>query len=205
MTRLDGSESWSPRFFLFVATEGEYVHICIYMCRSRRSGLKYGVPSRYMHLFNAVRAIPLGRKSVTRNGWANFLFRSAPGLVPLLYSYTIHQRACISNIYRRAYIHRKVHGQEIPRVGAREPKITNEGWHGWERRARTRCWFYQQALDLDEVKYKLSLLASVSSHRHRDCVFSGSSSNFSIIYRRFWRRSDVTVNLRGNTLETENY
>lgn len=48
------------------------------------------MPSRYMHLFNAARAIPLGRKSVTRNGWANFLFHSAPGLAPPLYSYIIH-------------------------------------------------------------------------------------------------------------------
>lgn len=83
---------------------------------SRRSSLKYAMPSRYMHLFNVVQAIPLGRKSVTRNGWANFLFRSAAGLAPLLlYSYTIHPHAYLSNIEVRVFIEKCTAGNSACR------------------------------------------------------------------------------------------
>jgi hypothetical protein len=47
--------------------------------RERSNRARARVSSRYMHLFKARRAIPPGTKSATRNGWANFLFRSASG------------------------------------------------------------------------------------------------------------------------------
>jgi len=59
---------------------------------SKSGGNGVVAPSRYMHLFNAGRAISLGGKSAMRNGWANFLFRGAlrprTAGISLYYAYT---------------------------------------------------------------------------------------------------------------------
>lgn len=114
------------------------------------------MPSRYMHLFNAVRAIPLGRKSVTRNGWANFLFRSASGLycIPILYIYIYFYTIYVYYISIYTYIHISKYRRDVYSLKSARWRI--EGWEtkhepGW-------CWLYRKAVDLDEVKYKLSSL-----------------------------------------------
>lgn len=52
-----------------------------------------------MHLFNAGRAIPPGRKSATRNGWANFLFRNASGHALSGYPFIMHIHTYICGTY----------------------------------------------------------------------------------------------------------
>ena len=124
--------------------------------------------------------------------------RPGPGAAAIFVHYT---PTCM----HLEYVQVRVHSSESARPGNSACRCTRTKNHKRrtamvegereERRARTRCWLYQQALDLDEVKYKLSLLvcSRVSPPtRYRDCVLSGSSSssscsNFSIIYSRFDR------------------
>jgi len=68
----------------------------------KSGGSGVAAPSRYMHLFNTGRAILLGRKSATRNGWANFLFRNASGHALSEYPFIMHIHTYICGTYAKA-------------------------------------------------------------------------------------------------------
>lgn len=127
------------------------------------------VPSRYMHLFNAGRAIPPGRKSATRNGWANFLFRNAlgPRTVGISSYYMhIHTYICgvmrVSRVQKRERAHAKL-SIESARSVARCREIPVRA--GAEA-CRKSCGAidvsaWEEALYLNEMKYNLPFPACV--------------------------------------------
>lgn len=133
------------RFFLYVATEEEYVHpeeavwntvclrdTCIYSTRFRQSRMA-------------------GKVLREMDGPIFYFAARGPGAPTIFLYYT---STCISFEYRGACIHWKVHGRKfrVP-VHANQKSQTNDGM---EKDVEPGCWLYQKAVD--EVKYKLSLL-----------------------------------------------
>lgn len=124
----------APRFFLFVATEGKYVYIYICICTDHEEAAWNTVCLRDTCIYSTrFRQSRLAGKVLREMDGPIFYF-AAPRARCRCYIRTLYTNVHASRIHRCAYIHRKVHGQEIPRVGAREPKITNEEWHGGEGR-----------------------------------------------------------------------